>query len=111
MNKEEIKALVAKMLGELQKNSGGSTTNPESNRTKGTVPGEPPVKAGDYKPTEPIGTELLEDLSELDLRKQYAVEQPVNGKAFCSFGSRASRSPISYEIHAPLPGGPCRRQG
>lgn len=61
MNKEEIKALVAQMLGELHR--------------------EPTVKAGDYKPTCPV-EEPLEDLSKLDLRQQYSVENPKNPKAF-----------------------------
>ncbi len=65
MNKEEIRALVAQMLGELSK--------------------EPPVKAGDYRPTDPKrGEKLLEDLSKTDLRKVYNVEHPHNPKAFIS---------------------------
>ncbi len=68
MNKEEIKALVAQMLGELNK--------------------EPPVKASDYKPADPkrgdpLPTEEdLKDLSTLDLRKHYAVKDPAEPKAF-----------------------------
>lgn len=63
MNKEEIRALVAQMLGDLTK--------------------EPPVKAGDYRPTDPKrGEEDLEDLSQTDLRKVYNVENPKNSKAF-----------------------------
>ncbi len=63
MNKEEIRALVAQMLGDLTK--------------------EPPVKAGDYRPTDPKrGGEDLEDLSQTDLRKVYNVENPKNPKAF-----------------------------
>lgn len=63
MNKEEIRALVTQMLGELSK--------------------EPPVKAGDYRPTDPKrGEELLEDRSQWDLRKVYNVEHPQNPKAF-----------------------------
>ena len=63
MNKEEIRALVAQMLGDLSK--------------------EPPVKAGDYRPTDPVrGDETLEDLSKTDLRKVYNVEHPQNPKAF-----------------------------
>lgn len=63
MNKEEIRALVAQMLGDLTK--------------------EPPVKAGDYRPTDPKrGDEMLEDLSQTDLRKVYNVENPQNPKAF-----------------------------
>ena len=63
MNKEEIRALVAQMLGDLSQ--------------------EPPVKAGDYRPTDPKrGEETLEDLSKTDLRKVYNVEHPQNPKAF-----------------------------
>ena len=62
MNKEEIKALVAQMLGELNQ--------------------EPPVKGADYKPTDPKrgvphpAEEDLMDLSTLDLRKEYRVKDP-----------------------------------
>ena len=63
MNKEEIRALVAQMLGDLSQ--------------------EPPVKAGDYRPTDPKrGEETLEDLSKTDLRKVYNVEHPQNPKGF-----------------------------
>ncbi len=62
MNKEELKALVAQMLGELH--------------------AEPPVKAGDYKPTQNIAQELLSDVTTVNLREQYLVENPKNAKAF-----------------------------
>ncbi len=64
LNKEELKALVAQMLGEL-----------------GTQP-EPPVKAADYRPRENHTEEALRDISTLDLRRQYLVEKPEKAEAF-----------------------------
>ncbi len=64
MNKEELKALVAQMLDQL-----------------GAQP-EPPVKAADYRPTEHHSEEALGDISTLDLRQQYLVEQPEKPEAF-----------------------------
>lgn len=62
MNKEELKALVAQMLTELN--------------------AEPPVKAGDYKPTCPVADSPLGDITTIDLRQQYLVENPKNAQAF-----------------------------
>ena len=62
MNKEELKALVAQMLEQMQ--------------------AEPPVKAGDYRPTQPVAPTSLADLGTRDLRREYAVENPHDGKAF-----------------------------
>ena len=70
MNKEELSALVAEILRGME---------------------EPQVKGSDYKPTSPgpqpqdthhhVG-DFVEDVSELDLRKLYLVEDPVNGEAY-----------------------------
>lgn len=62
MNKEELKALVAQMLEQMQ--------------------AEPPVKAGDYRPTRPVAPCNLADMGKKDLRREYLVENPCNGEAF-----------------------------
>ena len=73
MNKTELSALVAEILGEL-----------------GETP-EPMVKSSDYKPTEPAAErkvpahrdgDFVADVSELDLRKLYLVENPKDGESF-----------------------------
>ncbi len=71
MNKQELSALVAELLGQMGK--------------------EPMVKGSDYKPTSP-GPEakdchfrdgdFVDDVTALDLRKLYMVEQPADEKAF-----------------------------
>lgn len=69
MNKEELKTIVAQMLRELH---------------TGEHP-EPTVKAGDYKPTQNLRTEeggVIADITTVDLRKQYLVENPKNAAAF-----------------------------
>lgn len=69
MNKEELKTIVAQMLRELH---------------TGEHP-EPTVKAGDYKPTQNLRTEdggVISDITTVDLRKQYLVENPKNAAAF-----------------------------
>ena len=73
MNKQELSAMVAEILGEL-----------------GTGP-EPMVKGGDYRPTSP-GPEkkdmgfrdgdFVPDVTALDLRKLYLVENPENGDKY-----------------------------
>ena len=69
MNKQELSALVAEILGHM----------------------EPTVKASEYKPTSPgpkaeyhhyKDGDFVEDVSELDLRKLYMVESPADEKAF-----------------------------
>ncbi len=71
MNKEELSAMVAEILK--------------------TMGNEPAVKAGDYKPTEPgpqmpektyEDGEFVPDVSTLDLRRLYLVDEPENGAAF-----------------------------
>ena len=73
MNKQELSAMVAEILGEL-----------------GTGP-EPMVKGGDYRPANP-GPEkkdqgfrdgdFVPDVTALDLRKLYLVEDPENGDKY-----------------------------
>ena len=69
MNKEELTALVAEILGQM----------------------EPQVKASDYKATQPSPQknyppahpgELVPDVTHLDLRKLYLTENPADGAAF-----------------------------
>lgn len=71
MNKEELSALVAQIIAELNT--------------------EPPVKAADYKPTcpqpQPTPTtfhdgDFVPDVTKLDLRKLYMVDEPVDGDKF-----------------------------
>ena len=69
MNKQELTALVAEILGQM----------------------EPMVKSSHYRPTEP-GPERTEqthhpgdfvpDVTQIDLRKLYLTEDPANGEAF-----------------------------
>lgn len=71
MNKEALTALVAEILGEMA---------------------DPPmVKGGEYHATQPEPAQtpiphqdgdFVEDVSELDLRRLYLVEQPADGDAF-----------------------------
>ena len=71
MNKQELSALVAELLGQMGQ--------------------EPMVKGSDYKPTEPgpqakdchyRDGDFVEDVSTLDLRKLYLVDAPADEKAF-----------------------------
>lgn len=75
MNKEELKTIVAQMLRELH---------------TGEHP-EPTVKAGDYKPTQNLRTEdggVIADITTVDLRKQYLVENPKNAAAFLALKAK-----------------------
>lgn len=75
MNKEELKTIVAQMLRELH---------------TGEHP-EPTVKAGDYKPTQNLRTEdggVIADITTVDLRKQYLVENPKNAAAFMALKAK-----------------------
>ena len=72
MNKEEISQMVAEILSSMQ------------------LP-EPQVKGADYKPTQPVRDrqfgsaqpgEFVPDISELDLRKLYQVENPKDKEGF-----------------------------
>ena len=71
MNKEELSALVAEILGKMGQ--------------------EPQVKGSDYKPRDPgpqpavqqhQAGDFVEDVSELDLRKLYLVEDPADGERY-----------------------------
>ena len=71
MNKQELTALVAEILGQMGN--------------------EPTVKGSDYKPTNPgpqakdchySDGDFVEDVSTLDLRKLYLVDAPADEKAF-----------------------------
>lgn len=71
MNKEELTALVSELLAGMGK--------------------EPPVKASDYKPTQPSPEkknpdyhpgEFVPDVTQLDLRKLYLTEHAADGPAF-----------------------------
>lgn len=75
MNKEELTALVAEILGQMQ----------------------PQVKGSDYKPTEPAPEKTYDsmnpntfvpDVSQLDLRKLYLTDNPENGAAFARMKER-----------------------
>ena len=71
MNQEELKALVAQMLREH------------------TAAPEPAVKASEYKPTAPAADEgALPDITTVDLRQQYLVEDPADGQAFLALKSK-----------------------
>ena len=75
MNKEELKTIVAQMLRELH---------------TGEHP-EPAVKAGDYKPTQNLRTEdggVIADITTVDLRRQYLVENPKNAAAFMALKAK-----------------------
>lgn len=75
MNKEELKTIVAQMLRELH---------------TGELP-EPTVKAGEYKPTQDLRTDddgVIADITTVDLRKQYLVENPKNAAAFLALKSK-----------------------
>ena len=71
MNKQELAAMVAEILGDMGK--------------------EPMVKASDYRPTVPqpekrptayADGDFVPDVTALDLRKLYLVENPENGEKF-----------------------------
>ena len=71
MNQEELKTLVAQMLREM------------------SPAAEPQVKGSEYRPTAPVpqasaasSGEALPDITEIDLRKQYLVDNPADGPAF-----------------------------
>ena len=75
MNKEQLSALVAEILGQM----------------------EPQVKAGHYRPTEPEPKpeqhhhkpgDFVPDVTEIDLRKLYLTEDPQNGEAFARMKQR-----------------------
>lgn len=73
MNELELRALVERMVKEL---AGEAPT--------------PQVKGADYRPMEPEGGsgEILPDITEVDIRKQYLVKEPQNGPAFLNLKAR-----------------------
>ena len=75
MNKEQLTALVAEILGQM----------------------EPQVKAGHYRPTAPQAQpeqqhhkpgDFVPDVTAIDLRKLYLTENPQNGEAFARMKQR-----------------------
>lgn len=72
MNKEELRSIVAQMLREMD------ASRPE-----------PAVKASEYKPEQPEAeTGVLPDITAVDLRQQYLVEQPHDGRAFLALKAK-----------------------
>ena len=72
MNKEELKTIVAQMLREM-----------DADRP------EPAVKASEYKPEQSEAeTGVLPDITAVDLRQQYLVEQPHDGRAFLALKAK-----------------------
>lgn len=71
MNDTELRALVERMVADLM----------------GQAP-TPQVKAADYRPMEPgpedaaVSSGSLDDITAVDLRRQYLIEHPRNGPAF-----------------------------
>lgn len=76
MDTEELKTLIAQMLREM-------------------APGtEPAVKASEYKPTVPgpqeptDNGEVLDDIADIDLRRQYLVEAPADREGYLRLKSK-----------------------
>ena len=69
MNKEELKAMVAQMLRDMGQNSGSTAPAPSA------------------APSHSDGA--VDDLSKIDLRKQYLVENPANGPAFLALKAKS----------------------
>ena len=72
MNKEELKSLVAQMLRDLD---------------VGTTSAVPAAHTAPAPGTAPSGGSVA-DLSKVDIRKQYLVENPTNGDAFLALKAR-----------------------
>lgn len=68
MNKEELKAMVAQMLRDMGQHSGSA------------------APAQSAAPSHSDGA--VDDLSKIDLRKQYLVENPANGPAFLALKAK-----------------------
>ena len=76
MNQEELKALVAQMLREHRPAAAEAAP-------------EPAVKASDYKPAVPAADGgILPDITAVDLRQQYLVEDPKDGQAFLALKAK-----------------------
>ena len=96
MNELELRALVERMVADLM----------------GQAP-TPQVKAADYKPLERgqesgSGGEMLPDITEVDLRRQYLMPNPQNGPAFLDLKLKTparlglSRAGARYKTEATL---------
>lgn len=81
MDKTQLRELVASLLQELAPAAGEGVPH--------TAP-EPRVKGSDYKPTapEPESGGEVEDITRINLRKQYLVERPHDSKAFLALKSK-----------------------
>ena len=76
MNQEELKALVAQMLREHKPAAAEAAP-------------EPAVKASDYKPAVPAADGgILPDITAIDLRQQYLVDDPADGSAFLALKAK-----------------------
>ncbi len=76
MNQEELKALVAQMLREHKPAAAEAAP-------------EPAVKASDYKPAVPAADGgILPDITAVDLRQQYLVDDPADGSAFLALKAK-----------------------
>ncbi len=76
MNQEELKALVAQMLREHKPAAAEAAP-------------EPAVKASDYKPAVPAADGgILPDITAVDLRQQYLVDDPADGAAFLTLKAK-----------------------
>ena len=69
MNKEELRALISELLKDAEPMVKGSDYKPAD---PGPIAKETPYTDGDFVP----------DVSEIDLRKLYLVEDPKDGEAF-----------------------------
>ena len=69
MNKQELTAMVAEILGQMEPMVKGSDYRPT---TPGPEPKQTPYQEGDFVP----------DVTELDLRKLYLTENTENGEEF-----------------------------
>ena len=69
MNKEELRALISELLKDAEPMVKGSDYKPAN---PGPIAKETPYTDGDFVP----------DVSEIDLRKLYLVEDPTDGEAF-----------------------------
>lgn len=68
MNKEDLRKIVAQMLDQMQP--------------------MPTVKASDYVQTEPVDNGTIADITAIDLRQQYLVEQAHDARAFMSLKAK-----------------------
>lgn len=106
MQEKELRALIERMIAEV---AGQAPT--------------PQVKGSDYHPMEPQGVirpaagnidpaAAIPDITQTDLRRQYLVESPRNGRAFLEPGSRRPppRIGVGRRAHGTRPP-PCSVSG